>query len=48
MSQEYTAMRLLSLHNLTYYLKLIHDIRAAIREGRFQELLAHHRGLWET
>ena len=24
------------------------DIRNAIREGRFQELLAHHRGLWET
>ena len=48
MAQEYTAMRLLSLHNLTYYLKLIHDIRAAIREDRFAALLAHHRGIWVT
>jgi queuine tRNA-ribosyltransferase len=48
MAQEYTALRLLSLHNLTYYLQLIHDIRAAIVEGRFAELLAHHRRLWDT
>ncbi|MCX6129430.1 MAG: tRNA guanosine(34) transglycosylase Tgt [Proteobacteria bacterium] len=48
MAQEYTVMRLLSLHNLTYYLKLIHDIRQAIRDNRFQDLLAHHRKIWET
>ncbi len=47
-AQEYTAMRLLTLHNLTYYLKLIHDIRAAITTNRFGELLEHHRKLWET
>lgn len=47
-AQEFTALRLLSLHNLTYYLRLIHDIRQAIQEDRFQQLLQHHRQLWET
>lgn len=45
---EITALRLLSLHNLTYYLKLIHDVRAAIEAGSFQTLLAHHRELWNN
>lgn len=44
---EITVLRLLSLHNLTYYLRLIHDIRAAIEEGGFQDLLRHHRSLWD-
>jgi queuine tRNA-ribosyltransferase len=44
---ELTALRLLSLHNLTYYLKLIKDIRNAIDNGKFQELLSHHRELWD-
>lgn len=44
---EITALRMLSLHNLTYYLKLIHDIRIAIENQSFQELLAHHRQLWQ-
>lgn len=46
-AKELTALRLLTLHNLTYYLKLVHDIREAIKEDRFQELLKHHRGLWD-
>lgn len=48
MAKEYTGQRLLTLHNLTYYLKLIHDIRKAIADGTFQDLLTHHQGLWET
>ena len=46
MAQEFTALRLLTLHNLTYYLRLIHDIRAAIAKGTFADLLDHHRRLW--
>ena len=29
-AKEITALRLLTLHNLTYYLRLIYDIRDAI------------------
>ena len=47
-SNEVTAMRLLSLHNLTYYLKLIHDIREAIANKTLNILLEHHRQLWKT
>jgi queuine tRNA-ribosyltransferase len=43
---EFTAMRLLSLHNLTYYLKLASDIREAIENDTFENLLNHHRELW--
>lgn len=46
-AKEITAYRLLSLHNLTYYLRLIHDIRKAIEDETFDELLAHHRALWQ-
>ncbi|MFW7380355.1 MAG: tRNA guanosine(34) transglycosylase Tgt [Oligoflexus sp.] len=45
---EITALRLFTLHNLTYYLRLIHDIREAIDSQGFQELLAHHRQLWSS
>lgn len=48
MAQEFTALRLLTLHNLSYYLRLIHDIRAAIAQGTFSSLLVHHRSLWES
>lgn len=48
MAQEFTALRLLTLHNLTYYLRVIRDIREAIQGGRFAELLAHHRQLWQS
>ncbi len=47
-AQEITALRLLTLHNLTYYLRVIHDIRAAIAEGTLQALVEHHRGLWKS
>lgn len=43
---ELSAFRLLTLHNLTYYLKLMQDIRDAIEAGTFAELLEHHQGLW--
>lgn len=45
-AKEITALRLFSLHNLTYYAKLMQDIRAAIEKGEFQSLLRHHRDLW--
>jgi queuine tRNA-ribosyltransferase len=28
---------LLTIHNLSYYLRLMREARAAIREGRFEE-----------
>ncbi len=37
---------LLSIHNLTYYQRLIAEARAAIEEDRFQTLLDRHRTLW--
>ena len=43
---EITALRLLSLHNLQYYMTLVKDIRAAIEEDRYDSFLAHHRELW--
>lgn len=46
-AKELTALRLLSLHNLTYYLDLIRSIRGAIRGGTFTELLKHHQALWD-
>ncbi len=38
-SQELLAFRLNSLHNLTYFLKLVKQARAAILRGRFTEFL---------
>ncbi len=37
---EYTGMRLLTLHNLSYIGRLMADLRAAIAEGRLAELAA--------
>jgi queuine tRNA-ribosyltransferase len=45
---EITGLRLLSLHNIAYYLKLSADIRKAIEAGQFAALLYHHRGLWSS
>ncbi len=45
---ELTGFRLLSLHNIAFYLQLMKDIRLALDEGRFGELLKHHQGLWST
>ena len=46
-SKEITALRLNTLHNLTYYLKLVNDIRKAIENKTFKALLKHHQGLWD-
>jgi queuine tRNA-ribosyltransferase len=45
---EVTGLRLFSLHNVAYYLRLMSDIRASIENGSFDGLLAHHRGLWTS
>ncbi len=45
---EITAFRLLSLHNLAYYLRLMSDIRAAIENNAFAGLLKHHQELWSN
>jgi queuine tRNA-ribosyltransferase len=43
---EITALRMLSLHNVAYYLRLMQDVRSAIEDNRFPQLLAHHQRLW--
>jgi len=45
---EISGLRLFSLHNLTYYLKLIKDIRGSIKNNTFEELLEHHQKLWNN
>ncbi|MEL6894493.1 MAG: tRNA guanosine(34) transglycosylase Tgt [Planctomycetota bacterium] len=45
-SKEMLGPMLLSLHNLTYYCRLMKDIRTAIENERFDQLLQHHRQLW--
>lgn len=45
---ELTALRLLSLHNLTYYLTLMNEIRQSIENDTFDVLLRHHQNLWNT
>jgi queuine tRNA-ribosyltransferase len=45
---EITALRLFSLHNIHYYLKLAADIRIAIEQQTFAVLLQQHRELWKT
>ncbi|MDD9951843.1 MAG: tRNA guanosine(34) transglycosylase Tgt [Zetaproteobacteria bacterium] len=44
---ELTVMRLLSEHNLTFYLKFMADIRHAIEQGEFDELLQAQRRIWQ-
>ncbi len=43
---EITGLRLLSLHNLAYYLNLMARARAAIAAGAFHSLLTEQRALW--
>lgn len=43
---ELTALRLLTLHNVTYYVNLMREVRAAIEAGTFTDLHAKHRALW--
>jgi len=42
-SNEITGMVLLTLHNLHYYLRLMEEIRRAIRGGTMEELLEAYR-----
>jgi queuine tRNA-ribosyltransferase len=41
---EYTGMRLVTLHNLTFIARLMADLRAAIDEGRLAEMAARVLG----
>ena len=43
-ARELLVYRLLSLHNLTFYLGLLADMRAAILEGRFEAFRARFLG----
>ena len=43
---EISGLRLFSLHNVTYYVHLMDEIRKSIEQQRFATLLAHHRELW--
>ncbi|MCX6111222.1 MAG: tRNA guanosine(34) transglycosylase Tgt [Proteobacteria bacterium] len=43
---ELTCMRLFTLHNLSYYIRLMARIRASIEDGSFDTLLQEQRGLW--
>jgi len=45
-SDEMLGPILLTLHNLTYYQRLLAEAREAIVEDRFEPLLQHHRQLW--
>jgi len=44
---EMTSMRLLSLHNLTFYLEFMDKIRKAINEKRFAALLKEQQQIWD-
>jgi queuine tRNA-ribosyltransferase len=46
-SGEVTALRLLSLHNLTFYLNFMKKIRKSIAAGTFETLLAEQRAIWD-
>jgi len=48
MARELLAYRLLSLHNLTFYLGLMADMRRAIAEGSFAALRARLRDRYEV
>ena len=41
-----TSHRLLSLHNLKYYIILMSDIRESILNHSFDKLLEYHQSLW--
>lgn len=45
-SKELTVMRLLTLHNLHFYLNLMRQIRKAIVDQTFRSFLAQQRQLW--
>ncbi len=47
-ANEMLGPMLLSIHNLTYYQRLLAKARQAIEENRFAALLAEHRRGWEN
>jgi len=47
-SGEMLGPILLSLHNLTYYQRLLAKAREAIEQDRFSELLQHNRQIWSS
>jgi len=47
-SGEMLGPILLSLHNLTYYQRLLAKAREAIEQDRFSELLQHNRKIWSS
>ncbi|MFK7825527.1 MAG: tRNA guanosine(34) transglycosylase Tgt [Oligoflexales bacterium] len=46
-SGEITSLRLLSLHNLTFYLNFMAKIRRSIEDGSFSTLLKEQRQIWQ-
>lgn len=45
-ARELVSLRLLSLHNVCYYLNLLTKIRESIKQNTFDTLISHHRNLW--
>jgi queuine tRNA-ribosyltransferase len=48
LSGEITGLRLLTLHNVTYYLDLMQEIRATIAAGTFAKVAEKYRTLYTT
>lgn len=47
-SGELTAYRLLTIHNLHFYLNVIHRAREAIESNKMADLVAEFRDIWTT
>ena len=47
-SGEITGLRLLTLHNVTFYLDLMAEIRNAIESGSFGTVAAKYRAIYQT
>jgi tRNA-guanine family transglycosylase len=43
---ELTVLRLLTIHNLTFYVNFMAEIRKAIEEKRFATLLSEQKLIW--
>ena len=46
MAKEMLGATLLSIHNVTYYQRLVAGARAAIEAGRFEEYYARKKAGW--
>jgi queuine tRNA-ribosyltransferase len=47
-NDEMLGPQLLSIHNLSYYQRLMRDIRAAIEQGKFADLFETEMSKWKT